>query len=129
MSPVESFKQGGEQALAELGRRLAGRRLERNWTQEALAQEAGVSVSTVKRLEAGHSTQLHNLVRVLCALGLAANLAALVPEPGVRPLERLEREGRRRRRATGGPREEPAEGPGTWRWGEEAADPDGGERS
>ena len=37
--------------LAELGRRLARTRLQRNMPQEALAKEAGVSVPTVQRIE------------------------------------------------------------------------------
>ena len=103
-------------AIAELGRRLAARRLALDLTQAALAEAAGVSLATVKRLEAGRSTQLANLARVLDALGLAGRLAELAPEPEDRPLDRLERSGRRRRRASGG---RGSTAPGPWRWGDE----------
>ena len=82
-----------ERALGELGRRLARARLDRNLTQAAMAAEAGVSRSTVSRLEAGESTQLTNLLRILRALGLLQNLDALVPPPTVQPLQMLERRG------------------------------------
>lgn len=42
-----------ETILAELGRRLARTRLERNISQQGLATEAGVSKRTVERIEAG----------------------------------------------------------------------------
>jgi transcriptional regulator with XRE-family HTH domain len=86
--------------LAELGRRLAARRLERNWTQAELAAEAGISKRTLVRLESGDSTQLTNLVRVLRALELEGALEALVPAVGVRPLEQLRSQGKRRKRAS-----------------------------
>ena len=47
-----------EAALAELGLRLAQRRIQLGQTQDELATEAGVSKRTVERLEAGESTQL-----------------------------------------------------------------------
>jgi len=56
--------------LATLGHRLEQRRLARDLTQATLAREAGVSKSTIERLENGASVQLANLVRVLRALEL-----------------------------------------------------------
>ena len=110
---------GDESVLAELGARLARERLDRNLSQQELAEAAGVSRSTVKRLEAGRSTQLTNLIRVLRALGLLANLATLVPLPEVRPVAELERGGRERRRASA--RATPPEHArgGGWTWGDE----------
>ncbi|QDU65274.1 helix-turn-helix transcriptional regulator [Engelhardtia mirabilis] len=111
-------------AIAELGHRLAALRLARNLTQAALAEAAGVSLATVKRLEAGRSTQLTNLIRILDALGLGEGLADLAPAVEDRPLDRLQREGRRRRRASG-PRAGSGDEP--WRWGDE--EPADGESS
>lgn len=101
--------------LAELGRRIAQHRLNRNLTQDELAQEAGVSRSTVARFEQGESTQVTNLVRILRALGLLSNLDKLVPEPGVSPVQQLRMGGKSRRRASRKTRravEEP------WSWGD-----------
>ncbi len=44
---------GEERLLREIGKRMAGQRLERNMTQAQLAERAGVSRRTVERLEAG----------------------------------------------------------------------------
>jgi transcriptional regulator with XRE-family HTH domain len=123
-NPTNTTPPGDEEALGELGRRLAGVRLERNWTQGFLATEAGVSRATVRRLESGHSTQLTNLLRILRALGLAGNLEGLVPQPEVRPLDALEREGRRRRRASGkrlNPESDATDQ--AWSWGDEGDRP------
>jgi transcriptional regulator with XRE-family HTH domain len=86
--------------LEEIGRRLQRHRLDRNTTQGRLAREAGVSTPTLQRLEAGSSVQLVSLLRVLRALELLDHLEMLVPELGVRPMELLERKGRRRQRAS-----------------------------
>ena len=110
-----------QEVLAELGRRIARLRLERNLTQEALTEESGVSRATLRRIEAGHSAQLQNLVRILRVLDLLPRLDALVPLPRVRPLEELERRGRERKRASSSRRSKPEDGKpsGPWTWGED----------
>ena len=84
--------------LAELGSRIAARRLNRQWRQADLAYEAGVSKRTVERVEAGVSVQAVMLLRVLRALGLLGGLDHLVPPGGPSPMELLELQARRRRR-------------------------------
>jgi len=91
---------GDEAVLVELGRRIASTRLEANRSQTHVAREAGVSVRTLARLEAGEPTSMVNFVRVLRALGLAGRLGELVPEPVPSPIERLKLEGRKRERAS-----------------------------
>ena len=55
----------------EMGGRLARVRLERNLTQIQLAEQAGVSKSTVERLESGAvATQLSGFIRVCRVLDL-----------------------------------------------------------
>ncbi len=54
-----------ETVLAELGRRLARYRLDRNLSQAELARSAGVSKRTVERLESGASSQLGNFPLIL----------------------------------------------------------------
>lgn len=90
-----------EAVLAELGRRLARGRLERNLTQEQLAREAGISKATVERLEAGQPVNSTSLIRVLRSLDRLEGLDVLVPEPLPSPIERIRLKGRERRRAAG----------------------------
>jgi putative transcriptional regulator len=90
-------------------------RLSRNISQAALAKEAGVSRSTVTRLAGGENISVDSFVRVMQALGLADHLAALLPNPNVRPVERIRLDGAERRRAS--PKRKAA---GDWTWGNEA---------
>jgi putative transcriptional regulator len=90
-------------------------RLSRNISQAALAKEAGVSRSTITRLASGENISVDSFVRVMQALGLADHLAALLPNPNVRPVDRIRLEGAERRRAS--PKRKAA---GDWTWGDEA---------
>ena len=90
-----------EAIMSELGRRVARHRLNRDWTQERLAEEAGVSAPTVSRLERGESTSLASFLRVLRALDLVRDLARLVPDVPVSPVQELRSRRSVRQRASG----------------------------
>ena len=104
--------------LATLGERLARQRLQRNLTQEHLAQEAGISKRTLIRIEQGESSQLTNLIRLLRALGLLDRLDAFIPHPVPSPLEQLKRRTKVRRRASSASKLNQPKRP--WRWGDES---------
>ena len=103
--------------LQELGARLTGTRLERNLTQAALAEQAGVSKRTVERLESGEvAAQLSGFVRVCRALGLLDRFDALIAEPTPGPIAQLKLQGRKRQRASG--RKVSGSAAKTWTWGD-----------
>ena len=104
-------------AMRELGERLARHRLNRNQTQEALADEAGISRRTLIRLESGESVQTTSLIRVLRAHGLLQNLDALVPAPALSPIQQARLQGKVRKRASSPDKELPEQD--TWSWGDE----------
>lgn len=106
-----------EAILGELGGRLAQRRLELQLSQGALAEQAGVSKRTVERVEAGATTQMSSIIRVMRVLGLLERLEALVPEAGPRPLELLKLKGKARKRAR--TKQKPTEEK-PWTWGDES---------
>lgn len=106
-----------ESILEELGGRLAQRRLELQFTQEMLAEQAGVSKRTVERIEAGATAQMSTLVRILRALELLDRLETLVPEAVPRPMDLVRLKGKARKRASG-KRQSAQDGP--WQWGDEA---------
>lgn len=106
-----------EAILQELGGRLARVRIDSNFTQAVLAEEAGVSKRTVERLESGEvATQLSGFLRVCRALGLLERLETLVPEEEASPMAQLKRQGRQRQRASG--KKAAAREPKKWTWGE-----------
>ena len=102
--------------LAELGARIAGRRVELQLTQAAVAEQAGIAKRTLERMEAGQTSQLATLVRVLRVLDAASGLDSLIPEPGPSPMDLLKQKGKVRRRASG---KRAAKATGKpWRWDE-----------
>lgn len=103
-----------EDIEADLGRRLERIRLGRNIKQTRLAEEAGVSRRTITRLENGEGVSLDTLIRVMRALGLAERFDTLLPNPAVRPIERVRRKGGERQRA----RPKKSQAAGDWRWDE-----------
>jgi len=100
-----------------LGRGLAAERLSRNLTQAQLATEAGVSLSTLRRLEDGKNISLDNLIRVMDALQIAGRLDALTPALDIRPVERVRPAGRERKRAAPAASPPPAS---RWAWGDQS---------
>lgn len=87
--------------LAEIGERIAARRVDMQLTQAAVAEQAGIAKRTLERMEAGYSSQLASLIRVLRVLEALPGLNSLVPETGQRPMDLLQRKGKIRQRATG----------------------------
>lgn len=86
--------------LVELGSRLRRRRLNRNITQQRLADEAGVSRLNIYHLESGRGIHLMSFVRVLRTLESLAELDAFLPERGISPLQLAKLKGTPRRRAS-----------------------------
>jgi transcriptional regulator with XRE-family HTH domain len=92
-------------------------RLEKNLTQVQLAEQAGVSKSTVQRLESGDvSPQLSGFIRVCRVLDLIERLDLLVPETLPSPVTQLKLGGKRRQRASRAKAAGAA--PKKWQWGD-----------
>lgn len=66
--------------LKELGERLARIRKQQGYAQPALAEEAGIGVATLRRIEGGQDSQLESWLKLLKALNIAAAIDALLPE-------------------------------------------------
>jgi putative transcriptional regulator len=106
--------------LEEFGSRLARHRLNKNLSQEELANQAGISVATLKRIEHGSSsTLLINIINVLRVLGLEQSLDMLVPEVPPSPVQLANLQSRVRQRA--GRKRKPScdvDSP-TWTWSDD----------
>lgn len=106
---------------AEIGRRLESIRLAQNISQSDLAAEAGVSRRTITRLANGGGISVETLIRIMRALGIENRLDALLPDPGLRPIDRVRMKGKQRQRArpTGGA------DTGEWSWGDQSNEQNG----
>jgi transcriptional regulator with XRE-family HTH domain len=90
-----------EAILAEIGQRISRRRLDLQFTQADLAEQAGVSKRTVERIEGGASAQMSSLIRIFRVLDLVSNLELMLPESQPRPMDLLKHKGKQRQRASG----------------------------
>ena len=75
---------------SKIGERLKALRLKQNITQQALAEESGVSLSSVKKMEKGEIGSFDSLLRVLRTLGKLDVLLPLVEEEQLSPSEYYE---------------------------------------
>ncbi len=107
-----------EAILAEIGERLARRRLDLQLTQADVAEQAGIAKRTLERIEAGHSAQMSSMIRIFRVLDLLPRLDDLIPEAAPRPMDLLKRKGKIRQRASKRRRSERSDKP--WTWGDES---------
>ena len=84
------YKLADEVILNKIGTRLKAVRLKQNITQQRLAEESGVSLSTIKKIENGEIRSFDSLVRVLRTLGKLDVLQQLVEEEQLSPSEYYE---------------------------------------
>lgn len=83
---------------AEIGQRLERLRLERNMTQQALADEIGITAKSYRQLIAGGG-KFENLIAALRALESLHYLENFIPSSSFSPLEQLKLRGNQRQRA------------------------------
>jgi transcriptional regulator with XRE-family HTH domain len=66
--------------LKELGSRLARIRKQQGIAQTALAEEAGIGVATLRRIESGQDSQLASWVKLLKTLNMISSIENLLPQ-------------------------------------------------
>ncbi len=103
-----------EQIIIHMGTTLAKIRLSRNITQGELASMAGISSRTLSRLESGDNASLDTLVRLMQALNLQDHLAALLPAPGIQPVQQFAQKGAERKRVRSGASKKGGDKAWTW---------------
>ncbi len=74
----------------KIGARLKALRLKQNITQQSLAEESGVSLSSVKKIEKGEIGSFDTFLRILRTLGKLDVLLPLVEEEPMSPIEYYE---------------------------------------
>jgi len=79
-----------EEIAADIGKNIRLSRAARNWRQEDLSRESGVSLQAIKNLEAGENIELKTFLKVSIALGVGrAVWESFRPKP--QTLDELER--------------------------------------
>ncbi|OUS25646.1 hypothetical protein A9Q99_20905 [Gammaproteobacteria bacterium 45_16_T64] len=89
-----------DKAIAEeLGSRVEQRRLEKNLSQQQLADEMGLSRVSYAKLEKGQC-KLENLISALRALDALDSLDNFIPKRRFSPIALIEAQGKKRKRAS-----------------------------
>jgi len=86
--------------LREVGTRVRRRRLDRNISQQHLAEIAGLNRTTVSEFERGSPASLLTFVQILRALDALDELDSFLAEPLPSPLQLARLKGKQRRRAS-----------------------------
>jgi len=86
--------------LREIGYRLKRKRLEKNLSQQKLAELAGLNRTTIGEVERGSSFSVLTLVQILRALKALEEFDSFLPDPGISPLQLAKMKGKERRRAS-----------------------------
>lgn len=109
MDKITALSQRNPAAIArQVGHRLRELRLARGWTQEEVAERAGVAVSTLKLLEAKGQGAFLRLVKVAVVLGVDGAVRELFAGDGAAEsieavkLSERKRAPRRRKEGEGG---------------------------
>ncbi len=105
-----------EAIIAELGQRIAQRRIEMGITQAQAAEQAGLGKRTIERIESGGDTQLSTLIRLLRLLDMVDALEQLIPKAKNTPLEMLKNQPKTSKRVKPRQITKPKK---TWKWGDE----------
>ena len=96
-----NLKRMSDQAIVkEIGNRIRNQRLLQNYSQSELATRAGISISTIQKLEYGTASTIKTVIQVLRVLGKLESLNNFIPEPKPSPIELAKFEGKRRKRAS-----------------------------
>ncbi len=87
--------------LKELGKRLSRVRKQQHFSQDRLAEQAGIGVATLRRIEDGQDSQLGSWLKILKALQLTSSIDSLLPETFNSPMaEVLAEKGARYKRSS-----------------------------
>jgi len=104
---------GINESLEEIGMRIKDLRIAACYTQSDLAKKSGISVSSIRRLEAGQSVQFDNVLSVMKALNILSKVEIAIPVQKISPMQQIK--GVKKKKAYRKPRKQSES---TWEWGE-----------
>lgn len=84
--------------LKDVGLRIKEYRIRQCLQQKELAENSGVSLDTVSRLEQGKNISFDKLLRILRELDMLENIEEFIPEPPLSPLLMKKLQGKQKQR-------------------------------
>lgn len=81
--------------IKKLGQRIKAQRIRQELMQEEVAEQSGISLSTMRRIEAGQPVSIQLFISVLRTLKMLENFELLIPETKISPLQLQKLQGRK----------------------------------
>lgn len=114
--PVKLYgTENNEIIMKELGKRIQDMRISMDLTQTEMADQSGVALRTVARIENGESVKVESVLNVLRVLKVLPNIDLLLQEQILAPTEMVDY-GRKRKRVSSKKKIQEKK---TWVWGDE----------
>lgn len=98
LSYISSFSDAA--IIRKIGEFIKAKRIDRNLTQDEVADQAAVSRSTLSLMERGENTALANLLKVLRVLDALYVLGQFKTTEPISPLQLAKEDERKRKRAS-----------------------------
>jgi DNA-binding XRE family transcriptional regulator len=86
--------------LKDIGQKLKGFRLQKNMTQEEIAQKIGLNRVTIGEIEKGRPSSLLTFIQLLRGLDKLDLLNNIISAPTISPLQMIKLQGKSRKRAS-----------------------------
>ena len=86
--------------IEDLGIRVKQKRLDRNWSQAALAEKSGISPKTVQKMEQGSPVSLATLITILRAFGSLDDILKILPLKKIDPIALMNAKSNKKQRAS-----------------------------
>lgn len=87
---MDIYSLSDTQLRKRIGEKLKAIRLKRNITQQSIAEESSISLSSVKKVENGEIGSFDTLLRMLRTLGMLESISELIEEEELSPNEYYE---------------------------------------
>jgi len=97
---IDAYGMSNMELIAEIGRRLRKKRLNKNLSQKKLATISGISRTTISDVENGKMYTVLTLIQMLRGLQSLDEFDAFIPDLGISPLQLSKFNGSARRRAS-----------------------------
>ena len=97
---IDAYGMSNMELIAEIGRRLRKKRLNKNLSQKKLAAISGISRTTISDVENGKMYTVLTLIQMLRGLQSLDEFDAFIPDLGISPLQLSKLNGSARRRAS-----------------------------
>ena len=81
--------------IKKLGQRIKAQRIRQELMQEEVAEQSGISLSTMRRIEVGQPVSIQLFISVLRTLRMLENFELLIPETKISPLQLQKLQGRK----------------------------------